>query len=134
MIEQLMKTVKRGNKKRSLNITIGAVVGFLLSCISVMGADNNYLYIKNDGNGIKFSIDSSKFGESNPYIENTWNVSTKTYINNITLSGTNNLSASRGYGLRLEGNLGKLNLINNGNMTGTGSGSSYGIYLERYKQ
>ena len=46
MIEKVMKAVKRGNKKRSRNITIGAVIGFLLSCTAVMGADDNYLFIK----------------------------------------------------------------------------------------
>ena len=56
MIEKIMKAVKRGNKKRSINITVGAVLGFLLSCTAVMGA-NEYLWIKNDG-GIKFSTDN----------------------------------------------------------------------------
>ena len=37
MMGQLMKAVKRGNKKRGINITIGAVIGFLLSCTAVMG-------------------------------------------------------------------------------------------------
>ena len=54
MIEKIMKAVKSGNKKRGRNITIGAVVGFLLSCTAVMGADE-YLWIKNDGSGIKFN-------------------------------------------------------------------------------
>ena len=44
MIEKIMKTVKRGNKRKSKNITIGAVIGFLLSCTAVVGADE-YLYI-----------------------------------------------------------------------------------------
>ena len=38
MIEKIMKAVKRGNKKRGKNITVGAVVGMLLSCTVVMGA------------------------------------------------------------------------------------------------
>ncbi len=37
MIEKIMKAVKSGNKKRGKNITIGAVVGMLLSCTIVMG-------------------------------------------------------------------------------------------------
>ena len=40
MIEKIMKAVKSGNKKRGRNITIGAVVGMLVSCTAVMGADN----------------------------------------------------------------------------------------------
>ena len=39
MIEKIMRAVKSNNKKRGRNITIGAVVGMLLSCTSVMGAD-----------------------------------------------------------------------------------------------
>ena len=46
MIEKIMKAVKSSNKRRGRNITIGAVIGFLLSCTAVMGADDNYLFIK----------------------------------------------------------------------------------------
>ncbi|WP_462425079.1 autotransporter outer membrane beta-barrel domain-containing protein [Fusobacterium sp. THCT13E1] len=141
MIDKIIKAVKSSNKRRGRNITIGAVVGFLLSCTAVMGADN-YLWIKED-NGIKFSIDGNSSGsgeswnEDNPYTdENIWNADTKTYVNNITLSGTDNDASSYtqiGYGLKLEGNLGAFELINNGSMTGTAtatgsSASGYGIY------
>ncbi|WP_306583864.1 hypothetical protein, partial [Fusobacterium ulcerans] len=37
MIEKIMKSVKSSNKKRGRNITIGAVVGMLLSCTVIMG-------------------------------------------------------------------------------------------------
>ena len=40
MIEKIMKAVKSGNKKRGRNITIGAVVGMLLSCTVAMGGTN----------------------------------------------------------------------------------------------
>ena len=33
MIEKIMKAVKRGNKKRSRNITIGTVIGFLPNAV-----------------------------------------------------------------------------------------------------
>ncbi|WP_319796330.1 hypothetical protein [Fusobacterium ulcerans] len=47
MIEKIMRAVKSNNKKRGRNITIGAVVGMLLSCTAVMGADTDkYLWIK----------------------------------------------------------------------------------------
>ena len=76
MIEKMMKAVKRGNKKRSRNITIGAVVGFLLSCTAVMGTDE-YLWIKEDNGTIKFSTDNSDpAGTDNPYSENNWDGST----------------------------------------------------------
>ncbi|MEQ3307357.1 autotransporter domain-containing protein [Fusobacterium varium] len=130
MIEKVMKVVKSSNKKRSRNITIGAVIGFLLSCTAVMGADDNYLWIKKDSGEIKFSIDNNTtpFSTENPYDENTWN--RIDYINNITLSGTNNLSGSEGYGLRLSEDLGNFNFINNGVITGTGDSLGYGIYNE----
>ncbi|MHD0319494.1 autotransporter domain-containing protein, partial [Fusobacterium sp. THCT1E2] len=121
MIEKLMKAVKRGNKKRSINITIGAVVGFLLSCTAVMGADE-YLWIKNDGGAIKFSTDSNTPSNiENPYGENTWDG--VDYVNNITLNST-----STDYGLKLEGDLTGVNFTNNGLIGVTSSSSSYGIY------
>ena len=129
MIEEMMKAVKRGNKKRSRNITIGAVVGFLLSCTAVMGTDE-YLWIKEDNGTIKFSTDNSDpAGTDNPYSENSWNENI--YINNIALSGTGNAPKSGGYGLKLEGNLGGFELINNGSTTGTSTGfngNGLGIY------
>ena len=128
MIEKIMKAVKSGNKKRGRNITIGAVVGFLLSCTVAIGADE-YLWIKNDS-GIKFSTDNNlSTSTDNPYSENNWDGSI--YINNIALSGTDNDSSTKGYGLKLEGDLGEFKLINNGSIAGTATGSngySYGIY------
>ena len=127
MIEKIMKAVKSGSKKRGRNITIGAVVGFLLSCTAVMGEDN-YLWIKEDS-GIKFSTDNSDpAGVDNPYIENNWDGSI--YINNIALSGTNNDSGTDGYGLKLGGDLGGFELINSGSIAGTATGNErgYGIY------
>ena len=142
MIEKVMKAVKSSNKRRGRNITIGAVVGFLLSCTAVMGEDN-YLWIKEDGVEIKFSIDGTTtsggtWNEKNPYEDagNIWKENT--YTNNMTLSssaanGVNSLSENMSYGLRLSGNLTGVNFINNGSITGimsTASGTSngYGIY------
>ena len=45
MIEKIMKSVKSSNKKRGRNITIGAVVGMLLSCSVVMGEDIVVLFV-----------------------------------------------------------------------------------------
>ena len=127
MIEKIMKAVKSKSKKRGRNITIGAVVGFLLSCTAVIGADE-YLWIKNDG-GIKFSTNNNPpTSLNNPYSENNWDGSI--YINNITLSGTDNDSGSDAYGLKLDGNLVGFELINNGSITGISTknnGNGYGI-------
>ena len=59
MIEKIMKAVKSSNKKRGRNITVGAVVGFLLSCTSVMGAEETGLEINNLGNGYKLKLKRS---------------------------------------------------------------------------
>ena len=138
MIEKIMKAVKSSNKKRSRNITIGAVIGFLLSCTAVMGADS-YLWIKEDS-GIKFNTtgDNGKWDEKNPY-ENAGNIwEENTYTNNTTLSSSEKNGEDRGsdisYGLRLSGDLTGVNFVNNGSITGkmSGSGSDdgygFGIY------
>ncbi|GAA6323313.1 hypothetical protein F350042L8_04110 [Fusobacterium ulcerans] len=135
MIEKIIRAVKSNNKKRGRNITIGAVVGMLLSCSAVMGADD-YLWIKNNSGTIEFSKDNgTKWEERNPYSgDNSWNG--KTYINNITLSGTDNGKDEDdnviSYGLKLSGDLEKLNFMNNGilNVTITTNNSNHGIYVD----
>ncbi|WP_462425774.1 autotransporter domain-containing protein [Fusobacterium varium] len=144
MIEKIMKAVKSSNKKRSRNITIGAVIGFLLSCTAVMGADS-YLWIKGD-NGIKFNKaetadDSGSWDEGNPYEDagNIWNTVKKTYTNNIALSSNaangNDMGIDISYGLRLSGGLTNVNFVNNSSITGkissgSSSGNGFGIYNE----
>ena len=142
MIEKVMKVVKSSNKRRGRNITIGAVIGFLLSCTAVMGANDNYLWIKEDSKEIKFSIDGTtifdgNWDEGNPYENagNIWDTVTKTYTNNITLSsngnnGKNTNGNDISYGLRLSGNLTDVNFVNNGSIMGIGSDVTYGIYNE----
>ena len=148
MIEKVMKVVKNSNKKRSRNITTGAVIGFLLSCTAVMGTDN-YLWIKENNGTIEFNTaeTSDKEGTDgnwngkNPYEENNWNVATKTYTNNTTLSSNDNngkgiyqdREVDISYGLKLSGDLTGVNFINNGSITGimstaSGDGNGYGIY------
>ena len=139
MIEKIMKAVKSSNKRRGRNITIGAVVGFLLSCTAVMGADS-YLWIKEDSGKIQFNKaatvdDDGSWNDGNPYSDNNWDTGTKTYTNNIELS-SNGANGKDGnydisYGLRLSGNLNELNFINNGSITGeinNNDGDGYGIY------
>ncbi|WP_261793484.1 autotransporter domain-containing protein, partial [Fusobacterium varium] len=140
MIEKIMKAVKSSNKKRSRNITIGAVIGFLLSCTAVMGADS-HLWIKEDGGAIKFSTDSTTgadggWDERNPYSDNNWNKDTepKTYTNNMILSSNGvGGNGSISYGLGLSGELTNVNFINNGSIIGimrntSSSSKGYGIY------
>ncbi|WP_443864040.1 autotransporter domain-containing protein [Fusobacterium ulcerans] len=146
MIEKIMKAVKSGNKKRGRNITIGAVVGMLLSCTAVMGADEDkYLWVKENGSGaLEFStIDEGGSGnfEKNPYEENE--LTGNTYVNNMTLTGNNNgeditiggYSCEISYGIKLELTNYALNFVNNGVISGTGEkggasvAGSYGIYV-----
>ena len=148
MIEKIMKAVKSSNKKRSRNITIGTVIGFLLSCTAVMGA-GDYLWIKEDSGKIKFSTDSTTdsaegtWNERNPYENagNIWDKDTKTYTNNTLLSsnaanGKNSSGRNISYGLRLSGELTDVNFINNssiGEMSGVAYNYGYGIYNESTK-
>ena len=115
MIEKIMKAVKSGNKKRGRNITVGAVVGMLLSCTVVMGTDVSGLEITNDGSGnIEFTDkDGKKFepgAENDPYPENTWNEETKLYINNSKISG----ESTDGNGCGLKINEDGVNIVSNG--------------------
>ena len=147
MIEKIMKAVKSSNKRRGRNITIGAVIGFLLSCTAVMGADDNYLWIKGDSGEIKFNTekttkvdgsDEGNWSTTNPYSDNKWDKDTKTYTNNTTLSsseknGVNDNSRDISYGLRLSGELTDVNFVNNGSIIGimratSSSNYGYGIY------
>ena len=133
MIEKIMKAVKSSNKRRGRNITIGAVVGFLLSCTAVMGA-GDYLWIKGDKDGkIEFNTtattdDDGSWNDGNPYSDNNWDTGTKTYTNNIELSSNTangkNEYGNISYGLRLSGDLGGVNFINNGLIIGIISVSS----------
>ncbi|MEH1739853.1 autotransporter outer membrane beta-barrel domain-containing protein [Fusobacterium varium] len=146
MIEKIIKAVKSSNKRRGRNITIGAVVGFLLSCTAVMGAEgDNYLWIRGNNKKIEFNTiittdndgNIGNWNKENPYSNNNWDKDTKTYTNNMTLlsskaNGRDGNNNNISYGLRLSGNLNDMNFVNNGSITGIISASSgrkgYGIY------
>ena len=140
MIEKIMKAVKSSNKRRGRNITIGAVIGFLLSCTAVMGEDN-YLWIGKNNGAIQFNKtattdDDGKWEKENPYSDNKWDKDTepKTYTNNTALSSSevNGKDGNKeiSYGLRLSGDLNDMNFINNSSITGekSDSGNGYGIH------
>ena len=127
MIEKVMRAVKSNNKKRGRNITIGAVVGMLLSCSVVIKADvigleigkENDAIIFKDGNGNKFD---PKRSEGNPYPDNKWDIEKNTYTNNSIIIGEATTSEDDGIGIKLSGEL-KVNLTNNGAITGYSYGS-----------
>ena len=130
MIEKVMRAVKSNNKKRGRNITIGAIVGMLLSCSAVMGADVVGLEITKDTSGeIKFSKNGTEFtpeNPNNPYPENTWDKESITYTNNSGISV--NSDSGNAYSLKLNGDLSGVSFINNGSVSATGSSQGYGIY------
>ncbi|MCB8565286.1 autotransporter family protein [Fusobacterium ulcerans] len=144
MIGKLLKMVKSSNKKRGRNITVGAVVGMLLSCSSVMKADE-FLWIRDNGGEIEYNTaittddngTTGNWSNANPYSERN-TMESGTYTNNITLLGKDNgkkYGSFLGYGLRFSGDLKELNFINNGNINAdiSKSGSSYGIYVDSAK-
>ena len=134
MIEKVMGAVKSNNKKRGRNITIGAVVGMLLSCSVVIKADvigleigkENAAIIFKDGNGNKFD---PKRSEGNPYPDNKWDIEKNTYTNNSIIIGEATTSEDDGIGIKLSGEL-KVNLTNNGAITGYSSSSGSGIVID----
>ena len=130
MIEKIMRAVKSGNKKRGRNITIGTVVGFLLSYTTVMGAGEIGLEIGNSGSGIEFRKDGTTFdpqSEKNPYVENSWEKGI--YANNTIISGYN--GASNSYGVKLSGDLTGFSFINNSLIKGIAEyDPTYGIYID----
>ena len=124
MIEKIMKAVKSGNKKRGRNITIGAVVGMLLSCTVAMGEETTDtdlvgLNITNDASGIK--IDKV-------FPDNT--LKGNTYTNNTEILGESSTGTEEGIGINIDGENKKTNLTlkNNGVISGKSSGGkAYGI-------
>ncbi|MCB8565789.1 autotransporter outer membrane beta-barrel domain-containing protein [Fusobacterium ulcerans] len=129
MREKVMKTVKSGNKKRRRNITVGAVVGMLLSCTVAMGETNvTGLEITDNSGDIEFiGKDGTKFepgAENAPYPENTWDAESKTYTNNATISG----ESEDGRGTGINANAADVTIKNNGMISGTSSNDGYMEY------
>ena len=127
MIEKIMKAVKSENKKRGRNITIGTVVGMLLSCTFVMGAttvreDVIELNIANDGSGIKFD---------KVFPENSWKENI--YTNNAIILGESSTGTENRIGIKIDGGNKETNLtlVNNNTISGKSAhGNGYGILME----
>ena len=132
MIEKIMKAIKSRSKKRGRNITIGAVVGFLLSCTAVMGVGEIGLKIDNFGNGIEFIKDGERFdpqSEKNPYVENSWEKGI--YANNTIILGYSEVDGS--YGVKLSRDLTGFSFINNSLIIGVAVveyEQTNGIYMD----
>jgi hypothetical protein len=122
-MEKLIKVIKNRNKKKGINVVIKVVITFLLSSITIIGAEE-ILWIKNDGGIVKFSNNNSSPTETqNPYQNNEWNGNI--YTNNITLAGKDS-----GYGLKLDGDLSSFDFVNNGIIIGTTASNSLGAGIE----
>ena len=125
MIEKLVKAIKRGNKKKSINITTAAVIVFLLSCSSAMG---ERLEITQAGEeDILFNGDA--YDEAtHPFKENTF--INNIYTNNIEIK--DNISdGGPGCGLYIKINKkSELEINNNGLITGIRNENKdgYGIW------
>ena len=117
MIEKIIKAVKSSNKRRGRNITIGAVIGFLLSCTAVMRADEIGVDITEKNSEIEIN-DNGKFSE-NTFKNNI-------YANNMTISAENLSGDACGIKLTLSNKT--ISIINNGSIIGIGSNYGYGIY------
>ena len=121
MIEKILKSVKSSNKKRGRNITIGAVVGMLLSCTTVLGAkvtEHIGLEIKKNGNDMEFTANSgmnttntSKNEEENEYLKyNTFKDGI--YTNIMEIEGSVLSGSFAAYGMKISSLTDKFTLIN----------------------
>ncbi len=132
-------------KREGRNITIGAVVGMLLSCTIVMGAtidvkakeleitkDTNGNIKFKDGSGNSFTPESEDV--NNPYPDNNWNAGTNTYTNNSIISGKTEVENPEAhvYEAALKVSTPEINLVNNGvienEITVKSNNKSKGIY------
>ena len=117
MIGKLLKMVKSSNKKRGRNITVGAVVGMLLSCTVVMG--EGLEIIQETGKEILFN-DKVYDKATHPFEENTFE--NNVYTNNMNIEDSDSVG-NTGCGLFIEmnENLG-LKIDNNGIILGSRKG------------
>ena len=123
MIGKIMKTVKSSNKKRGRNITIGGVVGFLLSCPLVMG--EGLEITQKAGDEILFNgeiYDKTK----HPFKENTFENNIYTNNTEIIKNGQLGLAIEIADDFQLE-------IYNNNLISADNSADAYGIYNSRSK-
>ena len=127
MIEKIMKAVKSSNKRRGRNITIGAVVGFLLSCTAVMGVDEVKLDIAINGEKIEFNGKEYN-SETHEFLDNTFDG--ETYTNNMLIFKETSDMFDTSTGIKLALSDKTINIINNGIIAARGEGNNgYGINI-----
>ncbi|CAK7018603.1 autotransporter outer membrane beta-barrel domain-containing protein [Fusobacterium varium] len=127
MIEKIMKAVKSSNKRRGRNITIGAVIGFLLSCTAVMGEDKVQLDIAVNDGKIKFNGEEYN-SETHKFLDNTFDG--ETYTNNEVIFKETSGMDDTSTGIKLALSDKTINIINNGIIAARGKGNNgYGIVI-----
>ncbi|AVQ32283.1 autotransporter family protein [Fusobacterium varium] len=127
MIEKIMKAVKSSNKRRGRNITIGAVIGFLLSCTAVMGEDKVQLDIAVNDEKIKFNGEEYN-SETHKFLDNTFDG--ETYTNNEVIFKETSDMNDTSTGIKLALSDKTINIINNGIIAARGGGNDgYGIVI-----
>ena len=127
MLEKIMKEVKRKVKKKSLNITTAAVIGFLLSCPLAMGEG---LEITQE-TGEEILFNEEIYGKTtHPFEENTFE--NNVYINNMKIEDSDSGGTGCGLFITLEEDLG-LEINNNGLIAGVRKeNDTYGYGLWNY--
>ena len=120
MIDKVIKALKKSNKKRNINITIGTVIGFLLSCTTIIGAGKEMagLEIKKENGNINFTALSggaspnTSIGEAinGFYKYNTFK--DNVYINSSRISEKGSSSLNYSYGIKLSSLEEKFTIIN----------------------
>ena len=128
MLEKIMKEVKRKVKKKSLNITTAAVIGFLLSCPLAMG--EGLEITQETGEEILFNEEIYDKA-THPFEENTFE--NNVYTNNMKIEDSGS-EGDTGCGLfiTLEEDLG-LEINNNGLIAGVRKeNDTYGYGLWNY--
>ncbi|MCF0169837.1 MAG: autotransporter domain-containing protein, partial [Fusobacterium varium] len=109
------------------NITIGAVIGFLLSCTAVMGEDKVQLDIAVNDGKIKFNGEEYN-SETHKFLDNTFDG--ETYTNNEVIFKETSGMDDTSTGIKLALSDKTINIINNGIIAARGKGNNgYGIVI-----
>ena len=117
MLEKIMKEVKRKVKKKSLNITTAAVIGFLLSCPMAMG--EGLEITQETGEEILFNEEIYDKA-THPFEENTFE--NNVYTNNMNIEDSDSVgNTGCGLFIEMDENLG-LKIDNNGIILGSRKG------------
>ena len=118
MLENIMKAVKRKVKKKSLNVTTAAVVGFLLSCPLTMGEG---LEITQEA-GEKILFNDKVYDKAtHPFVYNTFE--DNIYSNNMEIVNNGQL----GLAIEIADDL-QLEIYNNNLISADNNDEAYGIY------